>query len=68
MALPKVIRVLTFLGTLAMFLVAGGIFLHNIELIHHTLAFMPSILGELLFGFTLGMLSVGIHQMIKKVF
>lgn len=67
-ALPKVIRVLTFLGTLAMFLVAGGIFLHNIELIHHTLAFMPSILGELLFGFTLGMLSVGIHQMIKKVF
>ncbi|MBL1243702.1 MAG: DUF808 domain-containing protein [Sulfurimonas sp.] len=67
-ALPKVIRVLTFLGTLAMFLVAGGIFLHNVVYIHHTLAFMPSILGELLFGFVLGMISVGVHQIIKKLF
>ena len=67
-ALPKVIRVLTFLGTLAMFLVAGGIFLHNVVYLHHMLAFMPSILGELLFGFVLGMFSVSLHQLIKKVF
>ncbi|MDF1883676.1 DUF808 domain-containing protein [Sulfurimonas sp. SAG-AH-194-C21] len=67
-ALPKVIRVLTFLGTLAMFLVAGGIFSHNIAYIHHTLAFIPSIIGQLLFGFLLGMISVGLHQLIKKAF
>ncbi|PHQ55721.1 MAG: hypothetical protein COA30_06215, partial [Sulfurimonas sp.] len=46
----------------------GGIFLHNVVYIHHTLAFMPSILGELLFGFVLGMFSVSLHQLIKKVF
>ncbi len=32
---PKFMRVLTFVGTLAMFLVGGGIIVHNIPLIHH---------------------------------
>ncbi|MDF1877136.1 DUF808 domain-containing protein [Sulfurimonas sp. SAG-AH-194-L11] len=65
-ALPKIIRILTFFGTLAMFLVAGGIFMHNVVFIHHTLAFMPSISGELLFGFILGMISVGLKKLIEK--
>ena len=65
MALPKVIRVLTFLGTVAMFLVAGGIFMHNVEQLHHLLSFMPNILAHTLFGFGLGMLSVGLHHLFK---
>ncbi len=32
---PKFMRLLTFVGTLAMFLVGGGIIVHNIPLIHH---------------------------------
>ena len=67
LALPKVIRVLTFVGTLAMFLVAGGIFVHNIHSLHDALHFIPSILGELLVGFFLGSLTVSLHQLILKL-
>jgi len=66
-ALPKVIRVLTFLGTLAMFLVAGGIFMHNVHTIHELLNFMPSTLGELLLGASIGLVSVGLHQVFSEV-
>jgi len=66
-ALPKVIRVLTFLGTLAMFLVAGGIFMHNVHSIHELLHFMPSILGELLLGGFIGLVSVGVQQLFTKL-
>ena len=31
-------RSLSFIGTLAMFLVGGGIFVHNVSFIHHLLA------------------------------
>lgn len=34
-ALPYIIKILTVIGTLAMLVVAGGIFSHNIELVHH---------------------------------
>ncbi|WP_454905593.1 DUF808 domain-containing protein [Aggregatibacter sp.] len=35
--MPKFMRSLSFIGTLAMFLVGGGIFVHNVEAIHHFL-------------------------------
>ena len=53
-ALPKIIRLLTVVGTLAMLLVAGGIFVHNIEALHHAVDFMPSMLAELLVGLVIG--------------
>ena len=34
-ALPKVIKSLSVIGTIALILVAGGIFVHNIEFLHH---------------------------------
>ena len=34
-ALPLVIKLLAVVGTIALILVSGGIFLHNIEYIHH---------------------------------
>ena len=36
--MPKLMRSLSFIGTLAMFLVGGGIFVHNVDFIHHLLA------------------------------
>lgn len=67
MALPKAIRALTFIGTLAMFLIAGGIYMHNVEQIHNFLHFMPSILGELLVGGIIGFIAVSIHIIITKI-
>ena len=53
-ALPKVIRLLTVVGTLAMLLVAGGIYVHNINQLHDIFHFMPSLIGELLVGLIAG--------------
>ena len=36
--MPKFMRSLSFIGMLAMFLVGGGIFVHNVDFIHHLLA------------------------------
>ena len=65
--LPKVIRVLTFFGTLAMFLVAGGIFMHNLHQLHELLYFMPSILGELFLGGIIGFIAVTLQILFLKI-
>lgn len=57
-ALPKVIRSLSLIGTLALLLVAGGIYTHNIPPIHDSLAFMPAILAQLVTGVVVGSLAV----------
>ncbi len=66
-ALPKVIRVLTFLGTLAMFLVAGGIFMHNLHQLHEWLHFIPSILAELFIGGVVGFIAVSFQIIFLKI-
>jgi uncharacterized protein len=63
-SLPKVIKALTVLGTLAMLLVAGGIYMHNLHQLHDFLHFMPSIVAELLVGLVLGSVVI----MLEKVF
>ena len=55
-SLPWVIKILAVVGTLAMLLVAGGIFMHNIHQIHEWLHYLPSLLGELLVGVIVGMI------------
>ncbi len=57
-ALPKVIKSLTVIGTIAMLLVAGGIYIHNISALHDILHGIPSILGELLVGLLVGMFAL----------
>jgi uncharacterized protein len=57
--LPKVIKALMFIGTLAMFLVAGGIFVHHIEWLHHLLPGWLWVLGDLMVGFVIGVLVLG---------
>ena len=53
-ALPIVIKALGYIGTVAMLLVAGGIYVHNIEFLHDLLHNIPALLGELLVGLVVG--------------
>ena len=48
--LPLIIKGLAFVGTIALVLVAGGIFVHNIEPVHHVVEGLPSIIGEFIAG------------------
>ncbi|MEA2072449.1 MAG: DUF808 domain-containing protein [Campylobacterota bacterium] len=66
-SLPKVIRVLTFVVTLAMLLVAGGIFSHNLHQLHDFLHFLPSLLGDLLVGLFVGMLALVVQKLYLKI-
>ncbi len=54
-ALPYVIRLLEWIGTLAMLLVGGGMFVHNIELLHTLFAAFPVLTGEILMGLLVGL-------------
>lgn len=66
-SLPKIIKGLTFIGTIALFLVSGGIFAHNIDYIHHHLpTFLPSIINEFILGIIIGIISLFIFKTIKK--
>lgn len=55
-ALPKVIKSLSVIGTIALLLVSGGIFIHNIEFLHDFFHSIPSILAELITGLLVGAL------------
>jgi len=66
-SLPNVIRFLTVVGTLAMLLVAGGIFSHNIHQVHELFVILPSLLADLLIGLLIGSLAVIIHKIYIKI-
>ncbi|MFV8366336.1 DUF808 domain-containing protein [Flavobacterium sp. XS1P27] len=66
-ALPKVIKSLSFIGTIALLLVAGGIFVHNIGFLHGVLPQIPSILTEFLIGLVFGGIVLGIVTLFKKI-
>lgn len=66
-ALPKVIRLLTIVGTFAMLLVAGGIFVHNVRFIEQSIHFMPIILAEFLTGLLLGTLLLLFEKLFIKI-
>ena len=55
-ALPWVIRSLGVIGTLALLLVSGGIFAHNIDFFHHLLPTWPAMVKEFLIGLVVGIL------------
>ncbi|NMM49191.1 DUF808 domain-containing protein [Marinigracilibium pacificum] len=62
--LPYLIRGLAVIGTFAMILVAGGIFVHNLHFVHDLVHSFPSILGEFIVGLVVGILAL----LIIKVF
>ncbi len=53
-ALPILIRIIAFVGTIALLLVAGGIFAHNIDFFHHLMETWPGIIKEFLIGLGVG--------------
>lgn len=54
-SLPIIIKGLTIIGTLALFLVAGGIFVHKIEFFHHILENIPGMLRDFIVGLSVGL-------------
>lgn len=54
--LPIIIKALAFIGTIALLLVAGGIFVHNIDFFHHLLPQIPGMLKEFAVGLVMGFL------------
>ena len=66
-ALPIIIRVLAVVGTIALILVSGGIFVHNIDYFHHLLPNIPSMVKEFVLGLVAGFIVVGVVTGVKKV-
>ncbi len=67
-ALPKVIKSLSVIGTIALLLVAGGIFVHEIPFLHHILPQIPSIITEFVIGLVFGAIVLGVVMVAKKIF
>jgi uncharacterized protein len=66
-ALPIFIKIFSVVGTIALLLVSGGIFAHNIEYLHHILSGWPSILKEFSFGVIGGILALVLITIAKKI-
>ncbi|MBL0913228.1 MAG: DUF808 domain-containing protein [Bacteroidia bacterium] len=67
-ALPLVIKFLAVVGTLALILVSGGIFVHNIEALHHVLPELPSFVREIAAGLLAGVIALVLITAVKKLF
>ena len=76
-AAPKLMKFLSIAGTLAMFLVGGGILVHGIDFLHHgveDIAHLTGIFGDLtttllnaVIGFVIGALVVALFTVIGKL-
>jgi uncharacterized protein len=66
-ALPVIIKILGYVGTVALLLVSGGIFLHNIGFLHHGLPQLPEIVNELLAGLAGGLIVIALVKGGKKL-
>ena len=68
-ALPYVIKILSVVGTIALLLVSGEIFVHNIEYIHHHLPTnIPAIISQVAVAIVAGLLVVIFVTVFKKIF
>ncbi len=65
--LPKLIQLLAIVGTLAMLLVGGGLFVHNISQIHDFFHSIPIIVTELIMGLVVGFVAFALLAIIKKI-
>lgn len=65
--MPKVIKFLTVIGTIAMILVGGGILSHNIDLFHHMfIETIPAILNEFFIGLVVGGILLFVLNTLKR--
>lgn len=66
-SLPVIIKILSVVGTIALILVSGGIFVHNIEYLHHLFPTTPAIIKEFAIGIIAGLVIVIVVAICKKV-
>ncbi|RRQ46254.1 DUF808 domain-containing protein [Chryseobacterium sp. SC28] len=67
-ALPVVIKLLSIIGTVALLLVSGNIFVHNIDYIHHLIPEnIPTLLADLALGIVFGSVAVLLMTVGKKL-
>lgn len=65
--LPRVIQGLSIVGTIALLLVAGGIFNHNVKYIHDLFPGWPVTLKDLLLGIVAGIIVLAVVSAIGKL-
>lgn len=65
--LPIIIKLFAVVGTIALLLVAGGIFAHNSEFLHHLLPSVPSIIKEFTYGILGGLFVIALLSVMKFV-
>ncbi len=66
-ALPVVIKTLGIVGTIALLLVSGGIFEHNIPAVHHWLPEVPGMLKQAILGILAGLAMVLLVTVFNKI-
>lgn len=66
-ALPKIIKSLSVIGTIALLLVAGGIFSHNVAFLHHFLNEIPSVIKDLILGLLAGIAALILVNVFNKI-
>lgn len=66
-ALPRVIKALSVIGTIALLLVAGGIFVHNIDFLHHILESWPGFIKDFVVGLGVGFLALLLYKIVKWI-
>jgi hypothetical protein len=64
-SLPWVIKSLSVIGTVALLLVAGGIFTHNIDFLHHFMEAIPSFIKDFIVGLLVGFIALLIVELFK---
>ena len=67
-SLPVIIRALNVVGTLAMLLVGGGIFVHNLSFIHDLLHGIPTLLADFIVGLVAGIAFLLIYLIVVQLF
>ena len=66
-SLPVMIKILAAVGTVALILVAGGIFVHNLEFVHHLFPQIPDTVKEFGFGMVAGLIVFILVAGFKKI-
>lgn len=66
-ALPWVIKSLSVIGTIALILVAGGIFTHNIDFLHHIMETIPAFIKDFIVGLLVGFVAVLVVKLVMMV-
>jgi len=67
-SLPVIIKLLAVIGTIALLLVSGGIFVHNINYLHHLLPEFPVVIKELVTGLIAGIIVAAVIGLVKKLY